>query len=292
MKLTKEDIAKLNKTYRGKLVKLSSGKYFCKMCVGNDQFSSLTYAVNEVLAHEVLKDLKITSPRYYIALASEEDDIYSLISENLNNKAKFYTAAEMGITNEDGSSLFSIWNHLETHFTKDLHVYIDIIKLYLFDLFFLNVDRHISNWGLIFDGKKYHVAALDNEEILLIDYLVPIISPYYDTKEWQEKLYNITINTEEQEKVIKETNFHNLMVFFRESSQEYIELFEELHEMLTPTYFTNLLKRIEQKEVIYTLNGEMPLNIPQKEVLIAIYTENYNLITDVYEKYKEERRKR
>ncbi len=292
MKLTKEDIAKLNKTYRGKLVKLSSGKYFCKMCVGTDQFSSLTYAVNEVLAHEVLKDLKITSPRYYIALASEEDEIYSLISENLNNKARFYTAAEMGITNEDGSSLFSIWNHLETHFTKDLHVYIDIIKLYLFDLFFLNVDRHISNWGLIYDGKKYHVAALDNEEILLIDYLVPKISPYYDSEKWVKLLQDIDISTDLDKKAIQKINFDNLMAFFEESSQEYIELFEELHEMLTPAYFANLLKRIEQEEVIYTLNGEMPLNIPQKEVLIAIYTENYNLITDVYEKYKEERRKR
>ena len=194
MKINDKDIKKLNKTYRGKLIRLTSGKYYCKYNLSDNNFSSLSYAVNELIAYYVLKDLKIISPKYYIVLIDENRKIYSLVSKAINDQGKFYKASDLGIKSVDGVSLYSLWFYLNDHFIKDPHLYIDIIKMYLFDLFFLNVDRHVNNFGFIINKGHYSLGLLDNEEILLYDNLVPLINATYEKEKWYQELKHIQNN--------------------------------------------------------------------------------------------------
>lgn len=289
MNITAGDIERLSKVYRGKLIKLSSGKYYCKYNLDGNNFSSLSYAVNELIAYYVLKDLKVISPKYYIVLLNEENEIYSLVSENIKKFGKFYTASEFGLTNLDGISLYSIWYYLEEHFVKDLNLYIDIIKMYLFDIFFLNVDRHVSNFGFIMKNDKYYLGVFDNENILVYNDLVPIINSSVEGEKWSLELKKIQNNINNKEE-IKRIIINNLNTFINESSSEYLQLFERVYNFLNPIYFKELLEKIEKENFIYTKNGVKALIIPRKDDLIQIYQENYDLITNIWKCYKKERR--
>ena len=164
--------------------------------------------------------------------------------------------------------------------------------MYLFDLFFLNVDRHVNNFGFIINKGHYSLGLLDNEEILLYDNLVPLINATYEKEKWYQELKQIQNNDHNKKEDLEMVIRNNLKTFLNDSSEEYIELFENIYNMLNPMYFVDLLEKIEKENIIYTKDGYIPLIIPRKDELLRRYLRNYNLITDVFNKYKGERRMR
>ena len=158
-------------------------------------------------------------------------------------------------------------------------VFNDIIKMYLFDILFCNWDRRSNNWGLIFTDDDMQLAIFDNEFLLEND-ISHTISSQVDGVDWLNKT-KIAMNTDRRR--IRLTM--DLTTFFKESSKEFLQVFEDIFNLITPEYFREILDQVEREEVIVTKDGDVPLVIDEKEDYVKIYSDNYYLIKDIYHDY-------
>lgn len=135
--LTLEDKEIIKHLGYPKLVSLSSGSYLIKGVLCLEGFK-------ELLGYELAKLFNLFCPKY--ELIKLENNYYSL-SEDINKYGKFVTANSI-VTYEDvTTSLYEIWNSLESKYSNTPELMGDLIKIYIFDMLFLNYDRSVDNWG-------------------------------------------------------------------------------------------------------------------------------------------------
>lgn len=271
-----------------KKVNISSGKYYVKEAP-QVTYDPLNWAANELIGYRIAMDIGLICPKYYIVSLVDpktSKECHYILSEDLNNYGKFKTAENLEIENEDGNSLYTIWDFLDNNYKYEPSLFDEILRMYIIDIFFSITGRFPRNWGFVFNGKEMHVAILDNEEMNMCDYELQVLSSL-ESDEWGKRLSTVDKyqkmkldekSYQEMLDFIKESKIVNLETFLKESSNEFVRMFEEYYEFFTPLYYQKVLEEVERDNVIYTVNGTRPLQIPNKELLVAEYKENYDLI--------------
>ena len=145
-----------------------------------------------------------------------------------------------------------------------------------------NWDRYCQNWGLLFKKDNVNVAIFDNEFIM--DYRLPALSSNINTDIWA----SIKKNSSDKRKTLKDEISH----FLRNVSEEYQELFITIFHKFNPSYFQNLLIRLEKEETIITDKGLQPLEIDNLTEYVYLYQNNYNLIDEAVEEFKKENKRK
>ena len=283
MNLTLDDIEQIETINSPTKLDLSIGSFYAKQII--DTYP-MNLAIGEVLGSYIAKEIGLFCPKYQIVLPYNDDEEVFVISEDLNNYGKFIDAFNLGLLKEHNASLYGIWDFLEKKYLKDPiygtkipEVFNDIIKMYIFDILFCNWDRRSNNWGLIFTEDNMKLAIFDNEFLLEND-INHIISSQVDGVEW---LNNTKMAMNQNRRRVRLEM--DLTTFFKESSKEFLVLFEDIFNLITPEYFRKILDQIEREEIIITKDGNIPLEIDDKEDYIKIYSDNYYLIKDIYHDY-------
>ena len=293
MKISKTDLINLKDVKTSQKIILNNQKYFAKPAYSaNKIYTPLNTACNELIGYEIAKEFGLLCPKYYIV--SDEDENYYILSEDLNKYGFFATAEDIGLNSVDGSSLYTIWDFLESHYGNNPQLFNDVIKMYIMDLFLSNSDRRPANWGIIYNHKQMQLAIFDNVEMFIYKYLTEYISPL-ENEDWFKKLIYLKQtkkNTEKHLEYVKKQKVKNIGTFLKESSEEYINLFNEYYEKMTSQHYLEILNRVEDENVIYTANGEKKLVIPNKDILMELYMENYNIISKVLNSYLDKGRNR
>ena len=283
MNLTLDDIEQIETIKGPTKLDLSIGSFYAKRI---EDTYSLNLAIGEVLGYYIAKEIGLMCPKCQIVMPYNDDEEVLVISEDLNKYGKFINAFSLGLLREHNASLYGIWSFLEKKYLKDPvygtkipEVFNDIIKMYIFDILFCNWDRRSNNWGLIFTKDNMQLAIFDHEFLLEND-IPHVISSQVDGVDWLNKS-KFAMNAERRRKKLE----MDLTTFFKESSKEFLLLFEDIFNLITPEYFRNILNQMEREEVIITKEGNVPLIIDDKEDYVKIYSDNYYLIKDIYHDY-------
>lgn len=246
-----------------KIVNLSSGSYLIK--VDYDKTG-----VNELIGKKLADIMGLVCPRYFLV---EVDNAKYLLSEDLNQYGEFISALEICEnfkshkkeykSNEDinisDNSIYSIWAYLEANFpvAKSKELMKEIIRMYIFDILFLNNDRDLKNWGILTqsDGSS-HVVIFDNELIFYENTPFPGISLTASLTELYPSVYD------------------DFRIFLKESSSEFAALFKYYFDLITPEFFKGLIEQIERRDNI---------QIETKEELVEKYKKYRTVLMQIYE---------
>lgn len=287
MELSLHDIIKIAQVNLPKKLDLSGGSFYGKRI---EDAYPLNLAIGEVLGYYIAKEIGLMCPKYQIVMPDNKDEEVFVISEDLNNYGKFINAFDLGLLREHNASLSKIENFLEKKFINDpiygnkiAEVFRDVIKMYIFDILLCNWDRKSNNWGLIFTKDSMKLTILDNENLLDSDFN-HTISSQNDGVRWLKDFKRAMTIEERKEKLI-----NDLTNFFESFDNEYILLFEDIFNLITPEYFRNILNQIEREEVIITKDGKIPLEIFDKEDYVKIYSDKYYLVKEIYQKHRRSR---
>jgi len=132
MNLTLEDIEKITRYVDG-FVTINGTEYYVKSSVDEGL---------QLVANEIASYLNINCVKDYFIKTS--DDAYYL-SLSLNNFGTFKNGQELGF---NSNSLYDIWVFLEKKYPKfSRHLVNDLVKVFLYDIFLLNGDRNLGNFG-------------------------------------------------------------------------------------------------------------------------------------------------
>ncbi len=247
-KFTKEDKSLLYETTIRQKVKLSSGTYY----VNSFKRSRYYY---EVIAYELAQIFGLFALEYHLVeLGNDPDNLcYAVVSKDLNSYGKFTEIAPMAVKDyQEGvgndkrdKSLCFLWNLLEKRYGLSTANMIEFVKMYIFDLLFLNNDRHFYNFGLLESANRRNLVLYDNEYIFDQGSANLVVGSGYATKFGDSSL--------------------DLANFLKESSVEFIDLFLYYYDLITTPYLEKLLGEIEQKYSI---------SIPRKDYILYYYDYN------------------
>ena len=277
-----------------KVVELSSGSYLIKADYANK-------GVNELIGKKLADIMGLICPRYF--LVEVENERY-LLSEDLNQYGSFITGLELSENNEDGfisysmnsfyrdetwydkdaehilhgNSLYDIWVYFEKNYPYKIQKQLiaEILKVYMFDILFLNYDRDSRNWGILKQKDQVNVVILDNEMIF--------------SQKRKEILYksknkdSLGINNEDSilaETVALTSDFsethpsvyEDFRKFLKESSSEFTDLIKYYIDLITPEFLRIIIEQIERNESII---------IETKEKMIETYRTHRASLIEIY----------
>lgn len=250
-------ILKYEKIHKVGKAKFSFGTFYIKR-------AEYPQNIYEIIGEYMAEAFGLVHPNYILANVKGYNFV---LSSDLNERGKFITMDDLNLSS---GSMYEIWNTLEKKYNNIASLMYEIVKMFLLDIFTNNYDRHSKNYGIIMIDNTPKIAVFDHA--LCFDY----------TK--QNSIHSFY----EPLSCIGERLTVNLLNFLKTSSQEYIEFFDKIYRRFTPDYFSQLLSLIEKREEVITTKSCNNLVIPNKQKLIDTYTENYELITKVYEEYKRE----
>lgn len=257
----------------------------------------------ELISEEFIKNIGLETAHYDLAIFNNSigvisynfekdnytyEDLYRIFwnyyhnvikdNEHLYDLPKFDDVEEaFDVLN----NLDDIWYALEHNYqdypNKQEIVYKlmkDIIKLFIFDLFMNQKDRHCSNYMICTNlNDKYDVS----------------LGPVFD---YGNSLFNnnglddsIKADINNYNSKAKVSNKEVLITFLNKSSIEYKNMFFEVFETLTPQNFLDAVKRVEER-----CNGNIPINIKKK--ICMNFLSNYNEISDIINNYEETNNKK
>lgn len=246
-----------------KIVNLSSGSYLIKADYDKT-------GVNELIGKKLADIMGLVCPRYFLV---EVDNDKYLLSEDLNQYGEFISALEIcenfkshkkeDKSNEDinisDNSIYSIWAYLEANFPpeKSKKMMNEIIRMYIFDILFLNNDRDLKNWGILTQTNgNLNIVIFDNELIFYENTSFPGISLTASLTEFYPSVYD------------------DFRIFLKESSSEFTSLFKYYFDLITPEFFKGLIEQIERRDNI---------QIETKEKLVEKYKKHRTVLMQIYE---------
>ena len=227
--------------------------------------------------------VKIGNLMYYFSrdigqrpLRSEKDGTYFSYLDN-----KYLTLDDImqstgflllfDITNRD-RHITDIWTALASVLPDSVsEIIYKIIRIYLFDIFILMDDRHGNNLGLNFNNGMFDdVYILDNEVALASTH------PNYLTvsldKEQECYPGPLANGLDKLDNWIISKNIAELEHFLRVSSPEFIDLFMEMFNILTPDALQRIYDEVE---------SELETEFFFKEESLMFYSQNYEAISQI-----------
>jgi len=244
--------------------KLSMGDFYIK-CV------SKAAALKELFGEQVSREIfHMKCPKEYIAVVDSE---YYILSEDLNLEGQFITAEHLGV--KGNMSLYDIWTLLEKEHGNVEEDMMDILKIYMFDVLFHNLDRKEDNWGFLYLPNNVR-------KVVILDYDL-ILSNNPDDKEGAEK--NLEVHAKLDEKL---SIYDDFKVFLLESDKEFLTSFKTYFDLLTPEYCKVLMEKIARENNIPT-EPECDFIPPFIDTLTNLYKCHYEKIRRIYESVIERR---
>lgn len=270
-----DHIKQLNKGF----VKLDTGEiYFFKR-------SYADFAYREVIASQVAKYLQIPAVSYHLAKIPsyngfdigvisldyrQDGHSYIVGMEILRNYYEDYLDKwDKNINNSTiYNNLEDIWNALEFRYQfMENRSYIVaklmnqlIYNIFLFDIFFINSDRHYTNWEIDETEKDANINLLyDSEDIFLENSSHP----------------RLTVNYENS----KTSWYDNLDKFLQISSAFYGEMVYNFYRAITPIDLINIIYNYEKEY-------NCPIPLITKENIYQKYKEHYQKIGEVMKKVR------
>jgi hypothetical protein len=242
------EIIKLTRTIRCNSLVISGSLYYVK----KDE------RLKEYLGYKLAKLCGLNCFKYKVL---KINGTFYIISRDINETLSFNSASTLVGAHHE---IYLIIEDLKKlPFTTNNTIQ-DFLKMYLFDMLFINGDRHYRNWGLVEIDNEYRVIIFDNENIF------SIFLPYI--------------------------RFSNTI--FSNTSKSYLSrIYEDLREFLKkcPTeYLAELYKMIDKAEIenvtaiIKTIEEENNMQMDPK--LLQTFTTHYKKIRDIIIAHQEEKR--
>lgn len=289
LNLTEQDKEIIRHLGYPKLVNLSQGKFLVKADYQNT-------SVNELIGKKLADIMGIVCPRYFLVDVDKEKYI---LSEDLNQYGKFTPAIELGEKYDDdfesyplrklyqneswydeeaekllhGNSLYDIWSYFEKNYPSDISKSLmdEILKIYIFDILFLNYDRDSRNWGILTQKDQANVVILDNELI----FTKKSEEDKDDDKQNESSCYAETVSLNVNFKEEHAPIYEDFRRFLKESSAEYIVTFKYYFDLITPEFLRKIIEQTENSNNLVIADKEEKINVYQKHynALLAIYNE-------------------
>lgn len=230
-------------------IKIDGVEYFYK--VYND---GMKYS--EIIAEKLMHLLGIKCAHYDTSII--DDELY-YFSKSLGTDGLFLCANCMPLY---GNTLYELWINIEKYYGDAKVAMEDIIKIYLFDILFMNSDRDSRNYGILHNNDgSIAIYAFDNETIFDIDNRVSLTARYDNSEKL--KKHNTC-----------ENNLEELELFLNVSTIEMQELLERMLKIVTPETVINVLNDVEK---------EVNDSIDEKDMYINMYKKNYEAIKALLE---------
>lgn len=276
IELTEDDIRIIKDIATPRLVTLSTGSYLVKQDYDNK-------AINEIIGKMIADIMNLKCPKYFITTAA---GTIHILSEDINKYGEFTSSYNLNADKKDhvsysmadlyydedyydeetkkdlqGNSLYDIWPYLENNYDSDTSKRLmkDVIKMYIFDILFLNFDRRLGNWGILkYPNNQVDIVMFDNE------YILDQSSSRASTVEMQTDFLAYGPNT-----------YQDLTTFVHESSKEYLNLFLHYIRLFTKSFLNTIISAAEETSGCQLENKENCLKLYEthREKLIAILNE-------------------
>lgn len=173
-----------------------------------------------------------------------------LLSEDLASIGAFKPISEYGPHNP---SLYTFWELFERIYPSYSNQLLqELIRVYLMDIIIMNSDRNHTNWGIIITSSGPHICIFDNELILRGD----------DVKLTADFIDGDNLTALDDKPCLTE----ELDYFLETSTEEYLLLFEEMLNTLTPEVFEQILNEVEE---------EYQDTIEEKIWALHLFSDNY-----------------
>lgn len=222
--------------------------YFVKKLSKDYRTGQFVNFFKEVIAKKVADLLSIPCPNYFPVKIGED---YYYLSEDLNSFGKFVEGSD--IVGYKANSLYQIWHSFEQFYEDVPRLMKQMIQIYVFDILLLNHDRKPRNWGIV-KSEKENIYIFDNEYIFNTQ-VFSYLTVSYDRAD-------LIFDFDYYNEVKKE-----LESFFKDSSEEYIDIFINSFLKLKPEELAKIIKEIEDEYFV---------KIPKE--YLAIYTAHYEVI--------------
>lgn len=206
----------------------------------------------ELIANKLAALLNIKCLEYISILIA---DLSYYFSKDLNAEGTFYTLSELGVLD---SSLSAHLQGLNDIFPNNPELIDDIIKIYLFDILFMNSDRNPGNIGLLVSRKGPKIIMLDNE-FIFDEYAIGLSVKHRACDISENSIYGYNCGIPE----FLQTNLTDLEIFLETAKEEYCRLFWWMYETATPEVVGNIIRGVDKD------------NLNQ---FLKQYIENYKLI--------------
>ena len=241
--------------FNHKFMMINGKSYYVKEC--DDNFN-----LKEIIAKRLANILDIKCASYDIIKCN--DTMY-YISEDLKNLGN---ARNLSFIASPSSSLYLIWDALEKISPDSRLLMQELIKIYFFDLLFLNSDRKLHNIMLVNSISSSHLYMIDNS-LLFSSGRAELFSSLarYDN------LKN-TCQVDKDEHNQDKLNRHNLEYFLQTSAKEYIVILESMIKLVPVEVL---------KKVIEDIESEYNYEIPDKAVMLEHYQINLENIKKILE---------
>lgn len=267
IELTEDDIVELQNVYSAEHVTLSIGDFIAK-----PDFRNLS--ANELISKRLADIMGLICPKYYITEVKKQK---YLLSEDLNQYGEFTNAliiaeklkekkessySDIDINKISSNSLYSIWAYFESIYPLETskELIAEVLRMYIFDVLFLNFDRELKNWGILTTSDNIpHIAILDDEFIL--------------HKDDEEKLLGTTALSVSLTTLYPSV-YEDFRQLLRESSAVTRNIFAHYFNLITPEFFASIIEQVENWD-------QVP--VPNKDELIKTYKENRTMLRKIYE---------
>lgn len=179
-----------------------------------------------------------------------------------------------------GDSIYRMWKFLGGMYPLYAdELLMDIIKIYLFDIFTINEDRHTSNWGIKVQDGKPSLWAFDGE--LGFNHVFGVLlSAKVGKLDTIKKRVSLDYNKDTLNRALK-YNIKDLEYFCKRYSKEFMEPLRKMYNFFAPesvkALFDNVLMEYyplfepEEIEEIQAMNEDR----------LELYRVNYELIGEI-----------
>lgn len=243
--------------FNHKFMTINGTRYYVKECEDN-------YSLKEVVGKRLADILGIRCAEYEVVSAN--GTMYYL-SRDLNELG---SARNLTLIGDINNSLYTIWNGLDKTFENSKELMKELIKIYFFDLLFLNSDRKKHNILIVNSISNTHLYMVDNSLIFsdMRSELFSGMTRYDDLKNVRK------IDCLNKDNLYLDMNLHNLEYFLETSDRKFIEIIKEMFLKASPIII---------KEVIEGVEKAYNYKLPDKEKMLAMYSKNYEAIKELLE---------
>ena len=244
--------------YDGKFIKIKGKEYYCKNAMDPG---------DQLFANAIAEKLGIICAKDYII---EVDGDYYYLSYSFNNLGNFKRGKDLIGIDYFSNTIYNLWYVVEKEYPKECKDLIfDLVKVFIFDIFMLNGDRHAGNYAIVEENGKPNIYIFDNESIFESIFRVEL-SPKYSKRDF---LGNGTrIINDPSATIGMKQNMELLEYFLITSSKLFCDLVIDFYNKLTPDVVYNVILEVEKFTGITNYDEDYNMKL---------YKKNYELIGDL-----------
>lgn len=186
---------------------------------------------NELVAYEIAREFNLPCVSYDLAV---NNGMIGVVSESFLKDAEGFIPMETLFLEVYGTylrknNLENIWLALNVKFSEEqVNKFMDFyIKMFIFDAFIANTDRHDRNYGFIMENEKINLAPLFDNELML--------------GSLDDTFQALKVNSEDTSYDIP------FRIFLSSYGNEYFDFIKSKLHILEDEFIEEILQRVEKK---------------------------------------------